>query len=729
MKLFYLPNLKSEAITETSPIEITGIKNPRLSINLADKAAYNEWCGNVATKGYFLSPYEGLNPSLRITKNNPARWMHGIIADYDSPKAWENAEGLEDSTKFLPTWVYRTFSPGKCRLVWEFEKPINVYNQDVADEFIKELCERVGIADALPGIDKASFKSTQYFEMGEDWSQFPPTSFKHGTMFLPDSLLQLCMVNAAERAQVKVTDMPEIPIDKVAEEVERQFPSRCKNPFEVGKKQCLFWIEDGIEREGAVIHKDGMICYSDRAGVNFASWRTILGAPFVAEYEQQSTGRAASMFYFDGRHYWTKHGGNGWVYLAKEDAKMHLKGAGVNDRPPRGQLVSEVERVLIHVQTSRRVSAAVPVLFTHSETVDIHGETYLNISTKKAMAPAETGNPDDFPWLYEFMHNVFDGDQDGISAHEYFLCWFRRFYESALRGQPLPGQVVIIAGEAHTGKTFLNKCIIGEALSGSVDAEDLLMGETNFNKAGGENALWRCDDAASEGDWKTRQQFTKALKQMAANPSQLYQPKFRDAIELPFVGRVVVTCNMDPESLKILPALDGTIKDKVMLFKLRSGYRPHFFNSNYENEARIRKELPFFLNWLINRPCPPNIMDPIFKRFGVKSFHHTELVHQAQSETREAIFIEMLQTWMETKKSEGIKEIEITCTELVTQMAAALGGSSNMSSFKVENIGKSLSKILDQKMLPELTGKRPKHKVTHYRFVFANGVSPIEEPF
>ena len=731
MKLFTLPNLKSETITETTAMALSGVSNPRLAddnLKSMTKEQYSTWCADIKTAGYFISSWEGLNPSLRIKKDNPAKWLHGIIGDYDSTKAWDMVETMVDRVKFMPTWVYKSFTPGKVRLMWEFESKIPVSSQEMTDEFMKELANRVGMDAALPGLDPASFKSTQYFEIGDDWGQFPPTMFANGDLRLPSTLIDTCLLNAAEKAVIRVTDSPSIPIEKVAEEVEKQFPGRAVTPFTIGSKQPLFWL-DGTPRLGAVVREDGMTIFSDRDGRSFASWKSLLGAPFVADYEQQATGLAAAMFYFDGKAYWTRHGGDGWVYLAKEDAKMHLKGAGVNDRVDRGALVSQVERVLIHVQTSRRVTAAVPILFNPNEVVDIASERYLNISSKKAMAPAETGDPKDFPWLHEFMHSAFDGHQDGISAHEFFLCWFRRFYESALRGQPLPGQVIIIAGEAHTGKTFLNKCIIGEALSGSVDAEALLMGETNFNKAGGENALWRCDDAASEGDHKTRQMFTKALKQMAANPSQLYQPKFRDAIELPFVGRVVVTCNTDPESLKILPALDGTIRDKIMLFKLRSGYRPHFFGNNYENEARIRKELPYFLNWLINRPCPTDIMDPVYKRFGVRSFHHAELVHQAQSETRESIFIEILQKWFASKRDENTSEVELTSTDLMTELTAAMGGAANMSTFRVENIGRSLNKLLDQKMISELVGKRIKYGVNHYRFVFSKFQSPVDEPY
>jgi hypothetical protein len=122
-------------------------------------------------------------------------------------------------------------------------------------------------------------------------------------------------------------------------------------------------------------------------------------------------------------------------------------------------------------------------------------------------------------------------------------------------------------------------------------------------------------------------------------------------------------------------------------------------------------------------------MDPVYKRFGVRSFHHAELVHQAQSETRESIFIEILQKWFASKRDDKTPEVELTSTDLMTELTAAMGGAANMSTFRVENIGRSLNKLLDQKMIPELVGKRAIHKVNHYRFVFSKFQSPVDEPY
>jgi hypothetical protein len=339
------------------------------------------------------------------------------------------------------------------------------------------------------------------------------------------------------------------------------------------------------------------------------------------------------------------------------------------------------------------------------------------------MQPGDNGDPALWPFIYDFIVNGFDGEQDGIPAWMFVMAWWKRFYESSLNGKPLPGQVFILAGEAHCGKTLFNKWMIGSSVGGSVDAEPLLMKQTSFNKQGAEMALWRCDDAASDGDYQSKLAFAKSLKAMAANPEMLYQPKFRDAIQLPFLGRVLVTTNTDPESIRVLPAMDASIKDKICLFKMKEGYHPDFFDSNYLNEERIMRELPSVLRWLLDWTPPTEIIDPKYKRFGMKAFHHADLIQAAQVETREYVFSEILEPWIQGKKNEKIETISVTATELLRDLIGMSEGSKAVvSGFRVESIGKQLGKLLQQKAVPELVGKTTSKGKVHYNFDFRAGL-------
>ena len=718
MKVFSLPNLVAHTVAITDDVILSSTPNTRPQGQT--KEDHSKWSRESTTQGNFISVWEGINPGGRVSASNPVKKIHGIIADYDNADALSKIQSLPSSTSHLPTWVIETFTPGKCRLIWTFENPVLVTNPDLTEPFLKELDHKIKISGALPGFDKASWKDTQYFELGSNWQQVT------GAVPIPDSVLSECMLAGGLAAKMEIPDV-EIPLDVVAEEVERRWPGIWGGPFTEGAMGPLFWVEPFVNHRSAVVRPEGMVCFSDRAASNFMPWPAILGRAFVEKYETDRAARLAEMFYYDGKEYWTqKSPTEKWMSMNVTEAHRRLRDAKCSPRVPKGSYSSEVDKVTIYIQDNRSVAAAVPMIFQKETLVNYNGNTYLNTSLKKAMDPADSGDPKDFPWIYDFIMNAFDGDQDGIPAREYFIGWFKRFWLTSYQGDLQPGQSIILAGEAHVGKSFIAKWLIGEAVGGSFDAEDLLLSRTKFNKAGAENALWRCDDIISKGDQETKQLLAASLKAMASKPTVLYQPKFVDVTELPFKGRVFLSCNVDPESLKILPYLDGTIKDKLMLFRIAAGYQPHFFNTNSENEGRVLTELPFFLRWLMNYQVNPGVIDPKNPRFDIKSFHHKTLVDEANSEQPESLMAEIIHRVMIMKRGEFKKgEVcKMGATEFAQAIEDAMLGKSLQQLGGIRNMGKMLHKVVEQGLSPHLTAK-PKLTKGIAKYIF----DPcVEEP-
>jgi hypothetical protein len=196
-----------------------------------------------------------------------------------------------------------------------------------------------------------------------------------------------------------------------------------------------------------------------------------------------------------------------------------------------------------------------------------------------------------------------------------------------------------------------------------------------------------------------------------------YQPKFVDAVELPFKGRVVVTCNVDPESLKILPYLDGSIKDKLMLFRIAAGFRAHWFSTNRENEGRVLTEMPHFLRWLLDYQVNPGVIDPYHTRFEIKSFHHKTLVLEAQKEQPESLMAELISQAMINQRGLVKKgeKITLTATALTKAIEDVQLGNSLRQLGGIGNLGKLLHKVVDQKLSPHLTEKpKATHGLTKY---------------
>jgi len=61
-------------------------------------------------------------------------------------------------------------------------------------------------------------------------------------------------------------------MDVIEEECVRRWGSRLPNGLKIDQRVPLFWIDDGIEREGGQVGDHGVICFSDRAGKGFGSW-------------------------------------------------------------------------------------------------------------------------------------------------------------------------------------------------------------------------------------------------------------------------------------------------------------------------------------------------------------------------------------------------------------------------------------------------------------------------
>lgn len=635
MKYFVLPNLSWQDAAEGDPQSMPEAPYVKME-DRPTKAEFREWCNSKATRHCFYSPVEGVNQNARITVENPPFKMHGLVVDFDALIDQKSIDLIQDNGEagLLPKWITQTFS-GNRRLIWEFEKPVMVDNEDITNRFIALLAKKLKVKNILPGVDMSSFKTSQYFERGYGWQEIPNNSP------ISSEVLSLLFVQAATARTLRGTG-PDIPIEVVAAEVEKRWPGRVNGEFVEGLRTPLFWIDDGIDRIGAQVGKFGMLCYSDRAGKSFVHWGEILGAPFIAQFEAERIGNAAEGIWFDKKHYWVKEEDGRWENRNKDDTIMHLKVQGISHRMDPKNSATEAEKVLVTAQKLRTVKAAAPIVHDNREVVMINGERYLNISIINVMQPAEKATEEDFPWLNEFFWKIWAEPMPAQRDH--FLAWLKHFYSSALAGRPQQGQAIIIAGPPSAGKTFFNNQILGRIMGGFSDATDFLMGKTNFNKSNSEVALWAIDDTRGASSWENKSAFSAALKKHVANPVVRVEGKNQNSFEIPWKGRISITCNTDKESLEVIPQLNATIKDKIMLFWW-SDWKAHFLPA-CGTEDVVAKELPFFLKWLLDWKEPAYVLSAN-PRYHVQSFHHENMLEFAHDSSPAARLTELLDLYFE----------------------------------------------------------------------------------
>ena len=627
MKYNYLQNHRATSIIGTDDITSLNFTTPVFS----SKAEFRSWCADANTNHCFYSMAEGDNPSCRISEDNPINRMHGFVADFDAPVDWAR---IDDILKIrcegghMPTWRSKTQS-GYIRLVWEFSKPLPL-NEDIAEAFLKRLSDALKASMLLAGFDRTSLKPSQYFELGKEWTRIGDP--------LADEFVRIALLKAANDKPIKTSDT-NIPLEEVAAAVEGKFPNRWKGEFTVGSRGPLFWIDDGIERDGCQIREDGVVCYSDRADKGFMSWRDILGRRFVEQFEEKKLGSLIDQYWFNGKAFY-KLLGDCPVTIPKEQLVLELKKAGFSPKMKKGQTISEIEQAILTISNDCRVEEVAPVVFSRERVVTFNGRKILNNNRTTPLRPADNGDPANWPWIDSFLTPFFSKDEQGESTLPYFLAWFQRFYQASLDCRLDQGQLMILLGPTGHGKGLLTNQIIAGAVGGFADASEYLSGKTSFNRDLCGVAAWVIDDATAAASYSDQRKFVELTKRCVANPRLEYQAKYADTIALPWAGRVTMTLNTDPNSLAALPTLDSSNRDKVIALRLDEGFKMKF-GSNSQNEAIIKAELPYFLRWLIDWKAPDHVLDS--SRFGVATYIDSFIEAAAYDNSSRSAIAEMVE--------------------------------------------------------------------------------------
>ena len=602
MKYRYLQNLKSKKAKPSDDIfSVVGSNKP----NFKSKAEFREWCSDTNTTHVFYSMCEGDNPNVRISSDNPVNKVSGIVADYDAPVDWDIVDKLikAQCKELAPTWRSKTQS-GYIRLVWEFETTLPIAAA-LYDAFIKKLGQHIGVDRVFAGFDAASYRPNQYFELGTEWKKTGEPIKKE--------VYTTCLLKAVNQNPPQAAGTT-VPIDVVAKEVEERFPNRWQGDFMVGARGPLFWIDDDIDRDGCEVIEEGVICYSDRAGTGFVTWKDIFGKKFVEEYETRKMGQLLDLYWFNGKNYYTLNNGS-TQQIPKDQLCLELRQAGFSPRPRRGQPLSEMESALLTIAQRNRIDEVAPVVFSDQRVVEYNSHRILNNANIYPVQPAENGDPANWPFLDKWLSQLFANGK--IETKFYFYAWMRRFYMAVLDKKFAQGQALLLVGKTNKGKSLLSNRVISALVGGFADASDYLSGQTNFNKDLARVAAWVIDDTTSAASFQDQRRATELIKRSVANPRIEYHAKYVDAVSVPWTGRVIMSLNMDANSLSVIPALDSSNKDKLMALRI-SEKATSKFPPNSEVEEIISRELPHFAKWLIDWEVPKEIKGA--SRFGVASY-------------------------------------------------------------------------------------------------------------
>ena len=301
--------------------------------------------------------------------------------------------------------------------------------------------------------------------------------------------------------------------------------------------------------------------------------------------------------------------------IPKDQLCLELRQAGFSPRPRRGQPLSELESALLTIAQRNRIDEVAPVVFSDQRVVEYNSHRILNNANIYPVQPAENGDPANWPFLDKWLSQLFANGK--IETKFYFYAWMRRFYMAVLDKKFAQGQALLLVGKTNKGKSLLSNRVISALVGGFADASDYLSGQTNFNKDLARVAAWVIDDTTSAASFQDQRRATELIKRSVANPRIEYHAKYVDAVSVPWTGRVIMSLNMDANSLSVIPALDSSNKDKLMALRI-SEKATSKFPPNSEVEEIISRELPHFAKWLIDWEVPKEIKGA--SRFGVASY-------------------------------------------------------------------------------------------------------------
>lgn len=695
-----IANLESQDTFLFAPSEF----RPRVP-QFKSKKLYKGWLAQDTTQHLLYCPAVGVIPGLRVNReSNPIHSIIAVVADYDYEAKDSDLENmLERAGSSAPEWVHTTPSGG-TRLVWTLDRPVLVTSQAILTKCLRMAAKSMNLKALLPGFDfeDAFLNPSIYYDVGREWIHVD------GSVPLSASLVEGWMLKSSEA--VKWTG-EEIPLEAIRDELEKKFPRRWTGPFEIGARGLRFWDPMADNETAAIVRPTGMQCFTGPKG--FVPWAEIFGRAFVEQFMTTRLSEIIDGVWYDGMRYWYQSADGKWESRAEKEMARWLKvEQGLSAEREKNATFSEVEHALHVIDQHRRVSGSAPFLYLPPGMIEFMGNRVLNTARVVPLRPADKVLDwgERFPWLAQFFEEFFDPEDQLITL----LAWLKRFYEGALDGTPYQGHAVFIAGPAGQGKTLLSNLIVSALCGGHMDASKFLLGESQFNKNLFHCGLWTIDDATPGDSPSEHKKFSSMLKKITANTTFEYRAMFNDGTMVEWAGRVMITGNLDAESLRILPDLDTSILDKIMLFKAAD--RKKVFPPKYELRQIIAKELPFFAAYLREFEIPQELIGST--RYGIESYHHPDLRLAAGESTDAAVLEEILHSFITARiKNREPVPFEGTATDLMQQLLLDDVMKSLIGRNSMRWLGIQLGKL-------EAQGRGVTHKRTGGRKIYSVDLAP-----
>ena len=333
--------------------------------------------------------------------------------------------------------------------------------------------------------------------------------------------------------------------------------------------------------------------------------------------------------------------------LSGSDLRLHLRRNGLSDEKSIGTL-NEVENALAVSQIDRAVDYSGPLAGHNAGTFDTSDGRKILVTQSPRLPIPKRGK---WPFMRKFFSELL-GEEE-----QWAYAWLSVAFKSLAKGDMRPGQLLALAGDAGCGKSLF-QCIVTEMLGGSMAKPyRYMIGDTSFNGDLARASHWCIEDEHGSTDIRMRRKFGTSIKDVCANLNLSIHNKGAQAITLPTFRRITLSVNRENENLQIIPPLDASLVDKIILLLCGhaevGGDRDKIWRS-------VTEELPAFVWFLLHEFTIPKALR--CPRYGVIAYQNSELAQILTSVAPENRLLSLMDEILFADETKRIAEAPVKGT-------------------------------------------------------------------
>jgi len=358
----------------------------------------------------------------------------------------------------------------------------------------------------------------------------------------------------------------------------------------------------------------------------------------LTELLEHAVKSATPAFFYDRdrRDFLLQNSRGIWLRLAESPFKKELAVRGYSSTKSASEPVSPADAEMIRIRDRYDVAFAGALAGHKSGFYEMSGDRIL-VTTSPTIIPAHPGE-------WQTLNAMLNGMLDHTAEQLPFLYgWLKIAYESLAQGSFRPGQALALCGPRNCGKSLF-QTLLTAILGGRVGKPySWLVGNTDFNGDLFEaEHLEVADEPGASTDIRSRRNFGAMLKQICSTDSHRCHAKYRQAITLKPFWRISISVNDEPENLLVMPPIDESLEDKIIMLKCVSKPMPMPTATTADRTSFMRRltgELPAFLHHLSQWVIPAELSS---ERFGIGHYQHPDLLRELAALSPEFRLLQMI---------------------------------------------------------------------------------------